>query len=209
MRMRSRKLAETGVTGVVLVPPDGLGRDQQQLAAYLAALAENAPCPVILYEWPQRKPCAIDPATYRTLVAECGVRGIKDTTCTIEGIRAKIKAAPESIVYQANTPLLVDAIQLGARGVMAITSTAAADLVVECWNVGIQSHSATMQYHHQLVMLDAILRFGYPATAKYLLQLRGLPFELYCRSNVILPEEGAKALAVWWEQSRLIPDGIQ
>ena len=52
-------------------------------------------------------------------------------------------------------------------------------------------------YHQQLVVLDAIFRFGYPATAKYLAHLRGLPFEMTCRALSVLKAEGAKAMSVW------------
>ena len=52
--------------------------------------------------------------------------------------------------------------------------------------------------HQQLVLLDAVQRFGHPATAKYLAQLRGLPFELQCRGNAVLSNEGVKAMSVWW-----------
>ncbi|MEM7125317.1 MAG: dihydrodipicolinate synthase family protein [Chloroflexota bacterium] len=193
------QMADTGVAGLVLVVPDGVGKEQQQLQDYLAALAEQAPCPIILYEWPGVQPCHIPPDVYSALVADYGIRGIKDTTCTLEGIQAKVEAAPESIIYQANTPFLLDAFNLGARGTMAITSTAAADLSVRLWDAFTHKHGNAPLHHQQLVMLDAILRFGYPASAKYLARLRGMPFEPTCRTPSNLPKEGAKAISVWWE----------
>jgi 4-hydroxy-tetrahydrodipicolinate synthase len=193
------QMADTGVAGFVLVPPDGLGRDQDQLEAYFATLADQSPLPVLLYEWPQMSPYEIDSAVYGRLVADHGVLGIKDTTCTLEGIQAKIDAAPESIIYQANTPYLLDAVDLGARGTMAITSTAAADISVKFWEAMPSQQADAAAYHRQLVMLDAILRFGYPATAKYLAQLRGMPFEMTCRAPSVLRPEAARAMSVWWE----------
>jgi hypothetical protein len=47
--------------------------------------------------------------------------------------------------------------------------------------------------------LDSVLRFGYPATAKQLAVLRGVPMEIHCRWPVNLPDEAVKALTVWWE----------
>lgn len=193
------QMAETGVAGFVMVPPDGLGRDPDQLEAYFATLADQSSLPVILYEWPQMSPYEIDAAVYGRLVADHGIVGIKDTTCTLEGIQAKIDAAPESIIYQANTPYLLDAVDLSARGTMAITSTAAADISVKFWEAMPDQREDAVAYHRQLVLLDAILRFGYPATAKYLAKLRGLPFELTCRAQSVLKAEGAKAMSVWWE----------
>jgi 4-hydroxy-tetrahydrodipicolinate synthase len=193
------RMADTGVAGVVLVPPDGLGDEPAHFADYMANLAEHAPCPVILYEWPLRKPYLIPADLYGSLVREQGVIGIKDTTCTVEGIQAKIAAAPESIVYQANTPYLMEAIEMGARGCMAINSAAAGDLVVRFWQAATTGDPEAKRSHQQLVFLDSVLRFGYPATAKQLAILRGVPMEIHCRWPVNLPDEAVKALTVWWE----------
>ncbi len=194
------QMAETGVSGFVFVPPNGLGLEQDQLEAYFATLADQSPLPVILYEWPQVAPYEIDPAVYGRLVANHGIVGIKDTTCTLPGIKAKLDAAPESIVYQANTPFLLDAVDMGARGTMAITSTAAADISARFWDAMTRGERTVAAIHHQqLVMLDALLRFGYPAAAKWLAQLRGLPFELTCRAPSVLQPEAAKAMSIWWE----------
>jgi 4-hydroxy-tetrahydrodipicolinate synthase len=198
-----KRMAETGVAAVVLVPPQGMGNepfgfaDPKRFAAYFAGLVDQSPCPVILYEWPLRTPYLIPADLYADLVHAHGVVGIKDTTCTVEGIRAKIDAAPQAIVYQANTPYLIEAIDMGARGVMAITSTAAADAVVHFWQAAREQATDTAQHHQSLVFLDALLRFGYPATAKYLAAQRGIPMQMHCRWPVAFPAEAAKALDVW------------
>lgn len=192
------RMAATGVAGLVLVVPAGMGKDHCQLEDYLGALTDQSPCPIFLYEWPHVQPCEIPPSVYRTLVSEHGVCGIKDTTCTLTHIQAKIEAAAESIVYQANTPLLMDAVELGARGTMAITSAAASDFVVDCWHAMADQREEAVPKHQNLVMLDAVLRFGYPATAKYLASLRGTPFDPVCRSSAVLNDEGAKAMSIWW-----------
>lgn len=197
------RMAETGVDAVVLVPPQGMGNESEAFAepegfaAYFARLADQSPCPVILYEWPLRTSHLIPADLYADLVHMHGVVGIKDTTCTVEGIRAKIDAAPDSVVYQANTPYLIEAIDLGARGVMAITSTAAADAVVQFWQAAQDRSPETGQRHQSLVFLDALLRFGYPATAKYLAARRGMPMEMHGRWPVAFPAEAAKALDLW------------
>ena len=79
------------------------GVDQGNLADHFAGLADIAECPVILYEWPLVEPYAIEPWVYSRLTDTGGVIGIKDTTCTMEGIMGKIEAAQGTIVYQANT----------------------------------------------------------------------------------------------------------
>jgi 4-hydroxy-tetrahydrodipicolinate synthase len=192
-----RRMVDTGVAGVVLVPPDGLGHHPDRLYEHLAILADAAGCPVFLYEWPQVSPYLIAPDLFAALVEHHGVVAIKDTTCTREGIRAKIEAAPTAIVYQANTPYLPEAVAMGARGIMAITSAAAGDRVVRYWRATMQDNNEDADLHRQLVFLDAVLRFGYPATAKYLAQQQGIPMEIHCRWPAPLAAEAYRAVDVW------------
>jgi len=191
------RIVDTGVAAVVLVPPDGLGREPNRLKDYFLRLADASPVPVILYEWPQVHPYEIAPALYRELAATGRVVGIKDTTCTPEGISAKIEAAPDTIVYQANTPFLFDAIRAGAQGIMATISTAASRTVVGFWEAIVNGETRAEEEHRKLVFLDAALRFGYPATAKYLVQLQGIPFPTHCRAGQGMSVEAKKAVDVW------------
>lgn len=201
-----RALEDAGVAGVVLVPPDGLGADPPALEAYFAALADAAGVPVFLYEWPQVRSYFLSAESFGRLVREHGVKGIKDTTCTAAGITAKIEAAPQAIVYQANTPYLPEALAAGARGIMAITSAACADLVIAYWNAAtrdVRGEDARF-YHAQLVFLDAVLRQGHPLLSKRLLQRRGIDFPLACRWPQDVAPEACRALEAWHEQARPI-----
>lgn len=192
-----QRMAETGIRGVVLVPPNGLGTNAEALHAYFAELAAISPIPVVLYEWPQAEPYFIPAEVYGDLALRHGIVGIKDTTCTLEGIAAKIDRAPQSVVYQANTPFLLDAIRRGARGVMAVVSAAAAGVVVELWRQAEQGGEAAEALHRRLAYLDSVLRFGYPASAKYLASLQGVPMRTYCRWPASFLPENAKAIALW------------
>lgn len=194
------QMIETGVSGVVLVPPPGLGKDPKALQEYYAGLIESASVPVFLYEWPQSDPYLLDPAIYATLVEQHGLMGIKDTTCTLDGIKAKIDVAPQAIVYQANMPYLLDAVKAGARGMMAVTTAACADLALSFWRNAEQGeYAAAERDHFQLVTLDAVQRYGYPATAKYLAGLRGVDISPVTRWPIPFPKEAAKAVELWYE----------
>lgn len=194
-----KRMAETGVSGVVLVPPNEIGANKERLQAYFAELADISPVPVILYEWPQADHYAVPPGLFGELAAKHGVIGIKDTTCTLQGICAKIEQAPQAVVYQANTPFLLDSIRMGARGVMAVVSAAAAKLVVELWRQAPHDGEEAEALHRRLVYLDGILRLGYPACAKYLASLQGIPMSTRCRWPNAFAAEHAKAVAIWYE----------
>ncbi len=219
------EMAATGVAGVVLVPPPGLGESQDRLGDYFGKLMDRAPCPVLLYEWPQVQPYLIEARVYGGLVQSHGAAGIKDTTCTMEGIRAKIEVRGESTVFQANAPFLAEAIRAGAGGIMAITSAAAADLVIEYWREekGLRGGRAvprstqsspsgterSAELHELLVLLDCALVRGdaYPASAKYLARLRGLDMSLTCRNPVRLVPECQQAVRVWYDHLRRFRSG--
>lgn len=191
------RMADTGVASVVLVPPPGLGADQAVLEAYFASLIGNAPAPMFIYEWPFNKPHLIDADVVGRL-GDLGLRGIKDTTCTVAGIAGKIEAAPTVAVFQANTPYLLEAVEAGAKGMMAITTGAYGDLGIAAFAAAEAKPRATdsLRLHGELTTLDAFLRMAYPIGAKYLLQQRGLDFGLTCRWPVRLAPELAKAFEV-------------
>ncbi len=207
-----RRIADAGVAGVVLVPPPGMGRSQERLGEYFARLIDGAPCPVLLYEWPMVEPHLIDARIYGSLARDHHCDGIKDTTCTMEGITAKIAVRAGSTVFQANAPFLAESLRAGAGGVMAITTTAAADLALEYWEketrtagAGEASGESADALHAQLVLLDCALVRGnaYPASAKHLARLRGVAMGTACRNPVQLVPECSKAIEVWLARSGL------
>lgn len=191
------RLVDAGVAGVVLVPPAGLGRDQDALGDYLAERATRADAPTLLYEWPFNTPEHVAPKTIARL-ADLGLRAVKDTTCTLEGIVAKIDAAPTVAVHQANTPYLLDAIDAGARGMMAITSGPFADLGIAAFDAANDRarRPEAQHLHHDLVTVDACLRMSYPRTAKAFLQQRGVDIGMTCRWPGRLDAEVAKVIEV-------------
>ncbi|HUX22845.1 MAG TPA: dihydrodipicolinate synthase family protein, partial [Spirochaetia bacterium] len=183
-----RRMADTGLAGVVLVPPPGLGENQERLGDYFAGVLDSSACPTLIYEWPMVSPYLIDASIYGMLVAQHGLAGIKDTTCTIEGITAKIERTGAATVFQANAPFMLDSILRGADGIMAIITTAAADLTIDFWRAALEQRRAgadrgphraepsdlaaspsAARLHEQLVLLDCALGRGgsYPASAKY------------------------------------------
>jgi 4-hydroxy-tetrahydrodipicolinate synthase len=201
-REELHRMIDTGVSGVVLVPPFGLGREPSRLEAYFGALIEASTVPVFLYEWPQVEPYLISHESFSRLV-EYGALGIKDTTCTIEGITSKIQSAPNAVVFQANTAFATDAIRAGAGGLMAITSTSNTDLVVRFWEALVEKdadrEAAVLQ--RELVFLDSLLIRAHPAAAKYITRLRGLDFQLYTRWPVNLEPQVLKAIDIWYHDT--------
>ena len=196
----ARRIADLGAAAVVLVPPPQVSADNPRYRDYIASLAAVVPCPVLVYEWPLVDNYLMDAQMFAELAREGVIAGIKDTTCTYEGILAKQRVAGGAIVYQANTPFMLDSLEMGAQGIMAITSAAQPDLVIALWDAYHSGSASTHALHRELVYLDALLRQAYPATAKYLMNLRGVPMSTYTRWPVRLDAEIRKAFDVWQRQ---------
>lgn len=188
-------MAATGVTAVVLIPQPALASDAVRYAEYLLRLVDGAPVPVVLYEWPQVDDYLLDVAVVSAVAH--AVSGIKDTTCTLDGIGDKLRVANDTVIYQANLPFLVDSLRMGARGIMAVVSTARADQLVGLWDSFRSGSGDLHRRHRELVMLDGLLRQAYPASAKYLAARRGIPMSLTTRWPGPLSAETARALDVW------------
>lgn len=196
----ARRIADLGAAAIVLVPPPQVSGDNARYHDYIASLAAALPCPVLVYEWPLVNNYLMDTQVFAELAREGVIAGIKDTTCTYEGILAKQRVAADAIVYQANTPFMLDSLEMGAQGIMAITSTAQPDLVIALWNAYHSGSGSAHAVHRELVYLDALLRLAYPATAKYLMNLRGVPMSTYTRWPVKLDAEIRKAFDIWYRQ---------
>ena len=192
-----RRLSRSGVAGVVLVPP-ARRPDDNGLYEWFARLASVSAVPTLLYEWPGRQPKGIPAAVYGRLVRQWGVVGIKDTTCTHAGLAAKLEAAPEGIVYQANNPLLVAAMEAGARGTMTITSAVRPDLLGALWSAhqaGDTARRAALA--REIVFLDALLAACHPGGAKWLLRRVGVLDDIRCRGGGLPDDAGRAALEAW------------
>jgi 4-hydroxy-tetrahydrodipicolinate synthase len=141
----------------------------------------------------------MDASVFTHLAEQNIIAGIKDTTCTVEGIQSKQDVAGDVIIYQANTAYLNEALDMGVKGIMAITSTTRTDLVKAFWDAYHAGDSCATSLHRELVFLDMLLRTAYPATAKYIARLQGLEMSTYTRWDVHLTDETCRSIDAWYQ----------
>lgn len=179
-----KKMEQTGVDGLVLTTK-GMGTDDEGFVAYIRELASHTTLPVFLYEFPGYQPCAISGEAYNELTKDGLVWGIKDTTCTMEGIGAKIDNKNDSTVIQANMPYLWDAYVAGARGVMA-TPTSCGGAFFQRFHEAFVSGDIELakQRFNEIILLDNAIDNGFSASAKELIRLQGIDtFNWYTRGS--------------------------
>lgn len=199
-----KRIEQTGVDGLVFITK-GYGNDNERLFKYLYDLCCLTELPIMLYEFPGTQPHLMAGEVYGRLVETGRVVSIKDTTCTIEGIKDKIAYQGDSNVLQANMPYLYDAFVAGARGVVATPTTCGAHLFVKIWDeVRKGDFEAAKHTHEHIILLDNAIDSGFNATAKYLVNLQGVPMNWVTRGNNVLAPQKLNMLRVWygWAKSQ-------
>ena len=196
----ARQIEDAGASAVVLIPAPTMSGEPDRYYDYLLNMSQQVSCPVYVYEWPQVPNYLMDNDVFTRLAENKVIAGIKDTTCTVEGIQAKQNVAKDAVVYQANTAYLMEALDMGAKGIMAVTSAAKADLVKAFWDAYQTDRDTAIKLHRELVFLDMLLRPAYPATAKYIAGLQGMAMSTYTRWDVRLTAETCRSIDAWYEQ---------
>lgn len=192
-----KRIEAAGVDGLIFVTK-GFGNDEERLVTYLTELQSHATVPVILYEYPGYQNHLISGNAYRRLVETGKFHAIKDTTCTMPAIKDKIAVQGDSCVLQANIPYLLEAYEAGARGVVATPTTCGTNLFRRMWDsfvAGDMEEAGKM--HEEIINLDNALGGAFPATAKYLVNLQGIPMNWYTRSDQVLSPAKLKALRTY------------
>ncbi len=170
-----KRMSQTGVDGIVFTTKGMGGHDEDRLVSYIGELKQYTDLPVFMYEFPGLSPHLISGNAYGRLVRECGIMGIKDTTCTMEGINSKIEQKGDSCIIQANMPYLFEAYKAGARGVMA-TPTACGGAFFQRFHEAFMSGDMALaeQRFNEITLLDNAIDSGFNNSAKYLVQLQGV-----------------------------------
>ncbi|NMP36952.1 MAG: dihydrodipicolinate synthase family protein [Clostridiales bacterium] len=193
-----KKMEQTGVDGLVFTTR-GMGNDEDRLVTYIAELATHTSLPIIMYEFPGMQPAPrISGKCYGELVKTGRVYGIKDTTCTMEGIQEKIDNDGGSAIIQANVPYLFKSWKAGAKGVMATSTTCGAKIFRRMWDSFTAGDlAAAEEYHAQTCLLSSAVDEGFTATAKYMVSLQGVPMNTYTRTGSTLSPQKAEFIRVW------------
>ncbi len=182
-----KRMEQTGVDGLVFVTR-GVGDDDDQLVEYLSNLAEYTTLPILLYEFPGFNPHCMSGKAYGELVATGKFKGIKDTTCYLDKIKEKIAVQGESAVLQANIPYLFDSYVAGARGVCATPTSCGANLFRKMYDEFFveKDIQKARETYNEIILLDNCIDSGFNASAKYLVQLQGVPMSTVTRAGATL-----------------------
>lgn len=186
----ARKMYDTGVNGVILITSHLATKEEND-----AALIDNfekffsltGTIPMGTYECPSPYKRIITPDVLRYLLSTNRLVYHKDTTIDLEKIKVKLEIAKNSRLefYDAHTPNAMHSLQMGAKGMSPIAGNFYPEIFSwMCNNANNPARKEDVQWlQTELTRADAIIGEGYPISAKYFLQKRGVAVELACRSK--------------------------
>ena len=114
----ARRAVDAGVDALTVLTPFAVKLNQEELFTHFSRIAAAVDVPVLLYNNPRLTGVTVEPATAARLAEECtNVRGIKDSSGSLESIRAFIEATPDDFtVLNGYDAMLLDALRVGAAG---------------------------------------------------------------------------------------------
>ena len=192
------QMAETGVAAVTVIASalaERTDSDTVWCQNIEQLLALTGDIPLALYECPQPYHRTVSPQALRRVAGSGRFHLLKETSRSLEQVKAKIDAAEGTPlkVYNADATTLLDSLQYGARGYCGIAANFYPDLLV--WLCDNQD-AAPAALQAFILAADATVHLKYPVSAKYYRQQLGMEMHTISRtSDATIEAYDARVLA--------------
>ncbi|MEC8989982.1 MAG: dihydrodipicolinate synthase family protein [Candidatus Latescibacterota bacterium] len=181
-----RRMSDTGVDGVVILPNQLVGPDDDEppLQAALEQLLEATESIQLgLYECPQPYHRNLSPQLLGWAAATGRFAYMKDTDRAPDRIHPKIQSVKgtDLRMFNAATISALLSLQMGVAGLSPVAANCYPELFA--WLCAHHSDEPVKaeRLQHRLASLDAAVKLKYPQSAKRHLHRRGLPIGSRCR----------------------------
>jgi 4-hydroxy-tetrahydrodipicolinate synthase len=174
----SRRAAEAGVHGLLVISPYYNKPDQRGLLAHFTAVAGATELPVILYNHPGRTGVTIEPATMAALAEVPNVVGVKDSSGSLDLVtQYRMATPPDFLVWSGDDPLTLPYLAVGGHGVISVTAHVAGRelaAMLAAWDRGDLAEARRL--HEATYALSKVLFCApSPSPTKYALEKLGFP----------------------------------
>jgi 4-hydroxy-tetrahydrodipicolinate synthase len=188
----AEQAAEAGADGLLVVTPYYSRPSQEGVYRHVAAIADAADLPVMLYDVPGRTGVRVAPDTYARLAAHERVVASKDATGDVYAA-AKLAASTGLAFYSGDDGLLLPFLAHGAAGIVSVSAHAVAPQfaeVVRRFDAG-DPAGALEVFLTTTPVIDALNGAGFQAVmAKAAVELLGLTDNRFLRlPNVAATED--------------------
>lgn len=149
----TKLLNNSGIVGCLSVVPYYNKPTQEGMYQHFKAIAECTDIPQILYNVPGRSGSDLLPETVGRLSAIPNIIGIKEATGDISRVQ-KIKqlAGKDFFVFSGDDASCLEAMKLGAEGVISVTSNVAPKAMAEMCRLARQGHFSEAETINQRLM---------------------------------------------------------
>lgn len=181
-----RRMADTGVDGVVVLPNQLVGADSDEAplqAALEQVLQATGDIELGLYECPLPYHRNLSPELLGWAASTGRFGYMKDTDRVPERIWPKVQATKDTDLrmFNAATASALSSLQMGVAGLSPIAANCYPELFAWLCANHTKEPEKAEKLQHRLATLDAAVRVKYPQSAKRYLHRRGLPIGDRCR----------------------------
>ena len=197
VRERLAAAADAGAdAGLVTLPYYHASTDPEGQRAFVEAVADDAPLPVLLYDIPATVGESIDVDVLAGAARRESVIGMKDTTGDLTGLEAKIGATPDSFaVFQGVDAQLYPSASLGVDGGIHALSQAIPEVFValgEAIREGDDERALTLHRRAVAPLFARCADHGFAPATKVAAAHRGFVPDPAVRPPLTLPNEAAR-----------------
>lgn len=186
----ARKMYDTGVNAVILITSHFAKKEEDDsvlITNLEKFLSLTGNIPLGTYECPSPYKRIITPEVLRFMLSTNRFTYHKDTNLDLDKIKVKLEIAKGNRLefYDAHAPNTMASLQMGAQGMSAIAGNLYPELFSwMCSNATDPSRQEDVKWlQSEITRADSIISQGYPTSAKYFLQKRGVPIAPICRSS--------------------------
>lgn len=183
------QIAETGVDAVVMITNRLAGQDEPEAVwqRNLEKIIKDIPEDVCLgfYECPYPYKRLISPDMLRFCADTGRFYFLKDTSCDVGNMQAKLKAieGSELKIFNANSATLLETLKLGVSGYSGVMANFHPDLYTWLLKNWRERENEAERLSDFLSMAALIERQLYPVNAKFNMSLEGIEISTLCRSK--------------------------
>lgn len=182
-------IAKTGVDALIFIT-NRLAKEDESDAVWLdnlKALIRELPENIALglYECPYPYKRIVSPENLHYCAQTGRFFFLKDTSCDVENIRAKLDAirGTQLRLYNANSATLYETLKIGAGGYSGVMANFHPELYVWLLKNWQKNPEKAERLSNFISLASLIERQVYPVNAKYNLNLQGVKMSLHCRTR--------------------------
>lgn len=174
----TRRAAQSGAHGIMLVTPYYNKPPQAGLVAHFRAIAAETALPVMVYNVPGRTSVNLLPPAVEQLAAVDNIVALKDAAGNLDQTTEALRRVPPGfLVYSGDDSLTLPMMSVGAHGVVSVASHVAGRRIAEMMRkYAAGDASGAAQLHRELFPLfKGLFATTSPIPVKAAVNLLGIP----------------------------------